>query len=910
MNYYSIYIQQYQLIAAPLYSLLTAGNSKRNVRFTFTGEYNDDTQTAGTFITKKQGRVKLDPKQSIIWGTEQEVAFQKLKLLVSQQPVLKLPDTSRGFQLWSDASDHSLGAILEQDGKPVEFWCRKLTPTQMSRYSTYQKEALSLAEAARRWRHWLHNGKVTQVYCDNKSLCQILSQKTTPDRVQSKLISILSELNTEIIHVPTTEQRADPLTRQTDISVVEEKGWSVNFNSETPIHSFHSSRSVSPAVCSHTHPGTDQQHPLSGTHHGVHAMSEVLAVDLSSESPTHSFTNNSCFNIPINFPHKHNTHCTVNPRSAQPKDSIIYTLIGNRKVDEQGNPVKEREEDISQSHPQTHPHPQAVNRPFADGTTVHKEAVKMLWQTAYESDEQLSPVFLFLLGRKVTGLQEEEVRKTYTLSGGLLFTEKFSPHKVVVPVSLRDQLVRNAHNLGIHYGVEKTLGLLVNYWWEGMRRTVQEYITGCPTCIRSKGKFHKEYGVPHPLISPTQPRIRIHVDLLEGLPECNGYSKLITCIDAFSRFAVAIPVEKGMDTDKFISLYKLHILPVFGPVGTVVTDAAKVLAGEEARLQFSLLNTELVVAAAFHHQSNGMVERLHKQINCMLRALCYQSGRTWLDEIGLILHTHNTHIHTALGTTPFALFFNCPPEGSLMDKWQEGFVPDPNVVQGLTIERWLLAKTRLETTMNQHNQALKAQMEKRRSQKTPVFQVGDQVWLRAQEFFPVQHQRFQPRVLGPFCIIETHPHDTYTLQVPTGSFDPKVHVSRLERFNSCVPTVAAKGIEFDEETRPQLTYLEKEFHGEKLATFKVQGKALLEVTKHGWLHTKNFGRVARYFCKFKVAGGTTEGWAPVESFVTGEGYVHQVWYDYIVQEGSMALPTSAVLRKLSIQWLIPALRRQ
>ncbi|WP_353817121.1 ribonuclease H family protein, partial [Acinetobacter baumannii] len=49
------------------------------------------------------------------WGPSQEKAYQTVRDLLSKDPVLRLPDTSKEFVLRTDAADEGIGAILMQE---------------------------------------------------------------------------------------------------------------------------------------------------------------------------------------------------------------------------------------------------------------------------------------------------------------------------------------------------------------------------------------------------------------------------------------------------------------------------------------------------------------------------------------------------------------------------------------------------------------------------------------------------------------------------------------------------------------------------------------------------------------------------------------------------------------------------
>jgi len=71
---------------------------------------------------------KLKGKKEWKWGEEQQKAFKKLKEKITSQPVLALPKREGNFQIETNASGHTIGAVLsqEQDGKwkPIAFLSR------------------------------------------------------------------------------------------------------------------------------------------------------------------------------------------------------------------------------------------------------------------------------------------------------------------------------------------------------------------------------------------------------------------------------------------------------------------------------------------------------------------------------------------------------------------------------------------------------------------------------------------------------------------------------------------------------------------------------------------------------------------------------------------------------------------
>ena len=81
------------------------------------------------------------------WDDEAEKSFNQLKTAMVTAPVLQLPDFEREFVVTTDASEVSVGGILQQDFgnglQPVCYESRKLNPAE-TRYSAYEREFLGI----------------------------------------------------------------------------------------------------------------------------------------------------------------------------------------------------------------------------------------------------------------------------------------------------------------------------------------------------------------------------------------------------------------------------------------------------------------------------------------------------------------------------------------------------------------------------------------------------------------------------------------------------------------------------------------------------------------------------------------------------------------------------------------------
>ena len=63
------------------------------------------------------------------WTANHEEAFQKVKKLIRKEATLAYFDPNKEFVIQVDASSRGLGAALLQDGRPIAFASKSLTPT-------------------------------------------------------------------------------------------------------------------------------------------------------------------------------------------------------------------------------------------------------------------------------------------------------------------------------------------------------------------------------------------------------------------------------------------------------------------------------------------------------------------------------------------------------------------------------------------------------------------------------------------------------------------------------------------------------------------------------------------------------------------------------------------------------------
>ncbi|GFW45550.1 transposon Tf2-9 polyprotein [Trichonephila clavipes] len=129
-------------------------------------------------------------------------AFEKLKKLLTESPVLSIFQQGRTTELHTDASQQGYGTVLLQeaeDGKlhPVQYMSQKTTPAE-EKYSSYELEVLAVVNALKKFRTYLL-GNHFKIMTDCSAFQKTMDKKDLVTRV-TRWTLLLEEYDYEIAH--------------------------------------------------------------------------------------------------------------------------------------------------------------------------------------------------------------------------------------------------------------------------------------------------------------------------------------------------------------------------------------------------------------------------------------------------------------------------------------------------------------------------------------------------------------------------------------------------------------------------------------------------------------------------------------------------------------------------------------
>ena len=267
----------------------------------------------------------------------------------------------------------------------------------------------------------------------------------------------------------------------------------------------------------------------------------------------------------------------------------------------------------------------------------------------------------------------------------------------------------------------------------------------------------------------------------------NGYRYLLTMIDRFSRWPVAIPI-KDIAVDTILDAFAHGWVANYGVPSSITTDrGSQFLSAAWSQLMTTwsqLMTTWGHTTTAYHPEANGMVERLHRRLKEALLACSHDHPENWFWQLPTVLLSLRTTLKPDLGTSSAELVFGEPLAipGTLLPS-------APSTEQHLPQQqRDTLANLRLEVARLQPTQT---STHRRPNIRLPdELQTCTHVFIRKGGVQPCLSSPYQ----GPYRVLSRQPH-YFKVSIP-GRGAESVAIARLK------PAAIANDREFQQNSSP------------------------------------------------------------------------------------------------------------
>ena len=124
-----------------------------------------------------------------------------------------------------------------------------------------------------------------------------------------------------------------------------------------------------------------------------------------------------------------------------------------------------------------------------------------------------------------------------------------------------------------HSGYHKTVHRAkADFYWEGMRRDIKQFIKECSICQENKHETTLPAGLLQPLPIPTRVWSDISMDFIEGLPLSHSYTMILVVVDRFTKYSHFLPLSHPYTASKVAHIFLSNILKLHGIPKTIVLN--------------------------------------------------------------------------------------------------------------------------------------------------------------------------------------------------------------------------------------------------------------------------------------------------------------------------------------------------
>ena len=238
------------------------------------------------------------------------------------------------------------------------------------------------------------------------------------------------------------------------------------------------------------------------------------------------------------------------------------------------------------------------------------------------------------------------------------------PPQILVPTVFQRSVFEHFHRVG-HQGAKAVCQLMKNtHYWHKMGQDIKKWSRACVSC--QKSKIHRHTKSPlQELPAPTKRFSSLHVDLVGPLnPPSEGKNMLFTMVDKWTGWMEVCPLTMKGDRASANACAK-HLVATwvsrFGVPSNITSDRGVQFASEVWREMTQLMGVQHVMTTAYHPQSNGKVERLHRSLKNSLRARL-DGKKDWLKHLPWVLLGLRSAPNTDTGVAPAVLVYGQNPD--------------------------------------------------------------------------------------------------------------------------------------------------------------------------------------------------------------------------------------------------------
>ena len=394
------------------------------------------------------------------------------------------------------------------------------------------------------------------------------------------------------------------------------------------------------------------------------------------------------------------------------------------------------------------------------------------WSRFQSRDPDFKPLIDFIRDEKLPSERAQILNvlkeyKNYVLdSQNILYratkveeSDELPTLRKCVPQPFRQLLLEEFHDSawsGAHLGREKTYERISqSYFFPRMRTYIAWWTRTCPKCQAAKRKVPIA-KLPLGSITADRPWQRLSMDLWSAcVTSTRGYIHVLTVIDIFSRFVLAIPLKNKTAAAVAYELIS-QVYPRFGIPETIHSDRGTEFVNETLKIICEWYKVNQTKTTAYHPQGNAIAERIHQFFSNALTAYVRIDQRDWDIFLPILVGVYQDRVHESLnGMSPSQVLLGRKLGSISVIESEESLDKASKLPMPLFVRRLKLALLRAQEQIKEWtNGKLREDLSQQSNDKPKkVFVIGDKVGVLIHSVpVGVKSSKLYPLFKGPYTI--------------------------------------------------------------------------------------------------------------------------------------------------------------
>ena len=358
----------------------------------------------------------------------------------------------------------------------------------------------------------------------------------------------------------------------------------------------------------------------------------------------------------------------------------------------------------------------------------------------------------------------------------------------LVPASLRKEILKLMHDSPIsgHLGKKKTCArVLQHFYWYGIRDDVQNWIRQCDTCGSIKAP-PRRYRAPLGVMPVGAPLDRLGTDFLGPLPLTpRGNRHILVVTDYFTKWVeiFAVPDQTAVTTAEVILN---EVIARFGCPYEIHSDQGRNFESQIFAELCRLLEVRKTRTSPGNPKCNGQTERFNKTLIRLIKAYLKGQDREWDRNLGCLAAAYRASQHESTHMTPNLLMLGrevrLPAE--IMFGSGTSHVGETVTSYGEFVDHLKSRKQKAHELARSHLGVVAEREKKRHDFKLNLKQYhqGDLVWVRTDKNQLHITPKLRCAYQGPYLVLHRVNDLDYVIQLNAQGKRQLIHHDRLKPY--------------------------------------------------------------------------------------------------------------------------------